>query len=847
MWRRTFQVVLVVFFIIAVVLTSVTVADHEHPRPTSDNYSSSNGRAAVATQERTFFPILGVPNRIKAGHLTKGHGGAPKPSAQVGYPAPRPPRPPIHSYGPPNKPSTGYPGSNHQVQEVYITYPPTAGSASYPSGNYGPTTSVYPVTASLPSQGYLPSASLPPKPLYERPPVSYPSPNYEPPAISYPQPPPINPDYSAPSKPSPAYPGGSYAPAPSHPAATGTGSYAPTPNYPAGGSYNPPLASSYPSSGSYAPATSYPASTGSSSYNPSPASSYPSGGGSYAPATSYPAASGGGTYRPPPLPSYPGTSGSYHPPSSHPGPSYAPVFVFIPKPGAFPNAVPAQKPVYQPSYPPVRPPPLRPQNQQQYYPAPIKPPHKPSGSYPAAKPPSTSYGLPKAQPITTSNSAYRTDRFNNNDAASKVVLQKQKPQITYQSISSSNWPPPTVVPAPSSISNQNTLFQRGNAPDTIKNTQFSKQIPSTQTGSSSLFNRTNLLLGAESIETPSVAVLPANINPSLPFFREELLNRRPVRPNFQNDCGGSWIILDGPTGGKLIDPTEIQIEPISSFDSPTGRFPNNDIKNWNDRPDDSFVTFPPGFNDVPKSTLRPDLEFLIFSTTPSPSDINDNTLVSTTGWRKPTPSSILSNRPAQSETVTPLFNSQVVSNGFVIRNTANRPFHTLTSTENSIIFSSFITNESDGSSSNQLDNPTPLSVNTADTEISIAKSVGQNKKNRTAEEIQQLFDGETTNSIIRLLREANLKAISALMDQAEIATLIQDQGCWGFFLVFFFFFIFFLLSSSLFSSYTLLFVQTTLANDFKTIFLFHRFSNDERGNDEKITRCLRQATQLSIR
>lgn len=822
--------------IIQVVLLQRVKTDLQYS-PSASSFGYMNGAGVATADQRSIFPVLAAPNKVRPGHHTKGYGGAPKP-VQAGYPAARPPyRPPSQSYGPPSKPIAGYPASNQQhTQDVHITYPPAPASSNYPSSNYGPTTTVYPAPASLPSQGYLPPPSLPPKPIYDGA-VSPPNQNYETPATSYPLPPPVKPDDSAvyhPSSnyppiqqpsypaasggypsykpsPSPTYPasvstgsyvptsypatsgGGSYSPAPSYPTPSGGGSYSPAPSYPGpsgGGSYSP--APSYPASsasGSYGPSASYPATPAGGSYTPSPSYPAASSVGSQAPSSGYPASSG--SYKP--SPSYPASSGSYYPASKPVGSYSAPVFIFIPKPGHF-NAAPASKPVnYPASYPSVKPPSP---NQQQYYPAPVKPykpsgtypapvkPYKPSGTYPAAKPPNTSYGVPKAQPIyTNSNGAYRTDHLvANSDVPIHSAINHQEQQqsrpVPVPSILSFDWS------LPASSSNPST-FQRGNAPPTRPDPTSSHlhrplASPSIELFGSSQINGSAWPVGAESIEISSISVSP---NPQLvakPIFRGEF-PRQHVTPNFQNDCGGSWVILDKPTGAKAtdnIDPTQIQIEPLTPPGFPSGRFKNIQNHNLGQVDDGSFITLPPGFNELPPRdpvTERQELEILVFSTTPQP---NDDPLSSTTAWRKPSSPSFTASKPILFDS-TPLDTEQVVSNGFAIRQTARRPLKTVTSTENSVVFSSVVPSEDN---SNLLDSPSPFLADVSGIDIKISKNVGQ--KGKTVSEEQQAID-EPSNSVIRLLREANLRAVSALMDQADIAALVQDKGCFVLFSIIF--------------------------------------------------------------
>ena len=694
----------------------------------------SNTYGTSPVEPRLFFPVLATP---RSGYGLHFKGYRPSKAPPIGYPAARPPlspyRPqplqpskptkPSHTYGLP-KP-TGYPVSSnyHHHQEVYITYPPGT-SASYPqatdnnkpSGFYGSGSSPnYQSTTATIGTGasYISSqpTSPPSKPNYEIPLPIIPNPSYVTNKPNY---------VSTASNPYPS-------PNPTNPLSIGQTNY---PGYPAspinsgGGSYNPLLTSGY-------PATSLGTETPLKPHYPVPSSS------------SYP--------------SYPASSGGSYPASSLVGASHLPVFVFIPKPGYF-NVDHNSKPsnYHEPSgsslsqyYPTTRPPiaPIP-----QYYP-PAKPtkPLKPVGVYPAAKPPSTAYGLPKPQRPTqqyyspSQSGAYGAGNLRPNHHQNSPTSTRTRTEITLNDQTSNSYKnsddlltrnPSNVqhLPAdstgtdrrPNLLASQThpSVFQRGNLFQRPLNSQSSHSavtndfislpetsIPLESAGQSQFEIPKNQnqswTIGAESSQIVSITEYPYNAVNNLPSYQDNF--RLPVHSSYRkaplNDCGGSWVVLQQPAGG-FVDPSQVQIEPIYP-QSENSHGLNSKLNDQLFRsPKDVAVSFSPfssGINEhfvsgsIPNnSNVDPPYipDFLIFSTTPNPELLSTTEVPPDVGeWRKP--NSLISSFsffpsrsiPADRTTVSSVTDQLTFSSGITITNPNDTSNQALTSTENSIILS----------------------------------------------------------------------------------------------------------------------------------------------------------------
>ena len=632
------------------------------------------------------------------------------------YSAPRPrPGLPTKGYGPPKGPPISYPAAR-PPQPVYRPKP------NRPQQAYGPPKPVgYPASSNQQNidEVYI---TYPPATA-----VSYPqtASHNNNPGGSYG---PVQAGYPSTAS---AASGAGYLPPPS----TSKPNYGlpisfPNPNYetPTSGYVSPPVTNK-----PYATTPSY--STGQTSYPGYPASQS-SGGGSYN--SGYP--SSAGSYKPP-TPSYPSSSGgSYHQGST------APVFVFIPKPGYFnsgQSGYQQQKPGnYRPSgtYPAARPP------QTQYYPAPQKP-LKPSGVYPPAKAPSTAYGAPKPQRPAYAGTSYRTDIHSNYNEKDDFSKTRQPFEIQQEAVSK---------PTKFSASSQPNLFQRGNSLSAAaQNDRGNRSWP----------------IGADSSQIVTITELPSIDLSNLPSNK-----KIPTK----NDCGGSWVVLEHPVGG-YVDPTKVQIEPIfPPFEnSIVGGFrPNGQLFRSPEGPGASFVTFPPGINGLTATEAsnigQPDLlhNVFIFSTTPipKPEEISDGS------WRKPNslgpgPPFFFSRPVSSDEIKVPSETDQTIfSNGIAVSN-PDASIHT--STGNSLIFSVNTLRNTKGNKG-----PSPFLANvspiTLGEEKIASSSVGDN---------DVLFDGQSNSSsaddadrLIRLLRSANLRALAALISQADIGALFQDKG-----------------------------------------------------------------------
>ncbi|XP_032777314.2 uncharacterized protein LOC116916210 isoform X3 [Daphnia magna] len=787
--------------------TNPVFASQHNPPNTTDSLTSdpfkpnrlkkrwSKDYGTSQAERRTFYPFKAVP-RPQPNNGLPFKGYRPPKAPHIGYPVARPPyqpqpnRPtqPPHSYGVP-KP-TGYPASNYHQQEIYITYPP-ATTVRYPQttgnsnlgGSYGPVITPSYVTATPETNtGYRPpkptAPYVPSKPIYEVP-TSYPNPSY----VTN------KPDYYLPSTTQIPY----ITPNPSYPLPLDQGVY---PGYPVspngGGSYNP--GPGYPS----------PSLETSDSHKPHypvpPSSGYPS----------YPASSGG----------------SYH--GSAPVGSPPPIFVFIPKPGYYNTQHSNSKPgnYHKPSgtYPVHYHSTPRPSGipNGQYYPAPVPIKHpKPVGVYPPAKAPSTAYGLPKPQRPTqqyptsfySGKTGAGTSAPNYNSASYAVenqlniqpsydnnkggILATQLYQSTTPSISQS------VTPAQPNVFQRGNISQRpANSPATYSTVVHDFIALPDQSGESQLnsFNKQNKswIFGAESSLVLAVTELPDIIG-NLPYYQDEFrvpfqsINKRPIK----NDCGGSWVVLNQPPA-KYVDPTQVQVEPIylpvqeaamdgfhSNFNGPFFRSPKE--------ADDPIPT--PRVNEL--SVVDPNTsnayesyvpDFLIFATTPY-TELSSTTGTTERIWRKPnglvSSVSFFPSPSIQDDLITASEQRSSSSGITVVIPESTDPVKTLTSTENSVILSLNANNlqdddsdEIDESEQGKRNSPSPFlaavfsSVNKENDDDDSDSVVNETTDNNLGTNANSSV---TEDSLIRHLRSANLRVLSSLINQAEIASLFQDQ------------------------------------------------------------------------
>ncbi|XP_046643848.1 uncharacterized protein LOC124329003 isoform X2 [Daphnia pulicaria] len=767
--------------------TSTLVSDPRNQIRFKRRWSNTYGTSRV--EPRLFFPTFATPRPPpNYGLHFKGYN---QPKAPIGYPVARPPLPsyspqpnrpaqPSHTYGVP-KP-TGYPASSnyhhHNHQEVYFTYPPATSvgypqTTSTPVGSYG---SGYP-------SGYQ-STPPPNKPNYE---VTLPTPN---------------PSYYVTTKPI------HYVTTPSTPYPS------PKPTYPV-----PIGPTNYPG---------YPASNGGGSYNPPPSSGYPSPGPVVAPSKpiNYPVHSSSS------YPSYPASSGGSYPISSSAGASHLPIFVFIPKPGYFHgdhNSKPGNyhKPTgtSPPHYYPATNPPVV----TQYYP-PAKPvkPVKPVGVYPSAKPPSTAYGLPKPQQRPTQpyypssqSGSYGTENVrpsypNNSPTGTSNQVSNYK--------SNEDLRPPTRKPfdvenhlsaeyrpnSQQTAQAQPSVFQRGNIfPRPVNSLQPAISsdfisLPDTIQLESAVGGNQNQswTIGAASSQVVSVTEHPrAAFNNLVPSYQDEF--RIPFQSNYPkppvNDCGGSWVVLQQPTGG-FADPTQVQIEPIRPQFENSHRFhfkSNDQLFRSPSEVGVSVEHFSSGINEpfVPESisnTNEPYTpDFLIFSTTPNPELVSTTEEVVDPGeWRKPNSlTSSFSFNPRESipSVDRAISSSGQFSSGITVIRPDDTTIPALTSTENSIILSLNAINLSDPQNvidlvTSEIKSPSPFLVDISSSDESDendskeAKSVSLTSGNNVVpRETSSTIEEEDSDRLSRHLRSANLRVISSLISQAGIASLFQDK------------------------------------------------------------------------
>lgn len=778
---------------------------------------------------RTFFSVLGAPRPHPNNGLPfKGY-RPPRPS-QVGYPVARPP---LHTYQPqPNRPTqpphtygvpkpTGYPASsNYHQQEIYITYPP-ATTALYPQttgnsnlgGYYGPVVTPGPaVTSTIAYRPPKPTVPLgPSKPIYEVP-ISYPNPSY----------PTNKPDYYIPS----TTPNPYATPIPQYPLPLDQGVY---PGYPvssggnSGGSYNPQPGSSYPSPSLGTTDSHKP-------HYPAPSVSYPS----------YPAPSGGSYHESAPVGSHlpvfvfipkPGyfnvqsnsKPGNYHKPSGSYPVNYQPT----PRPSGIPNG---PNPQYYPVPVPVKP--SKPTGV--YLPA-----KAPSTAYGLPKPQrptqqyqTSSYAGKTGNGIYLPNhnsalaaTGYRNDnQFQvqsaiNNDKGGSLTRQPSDSQVQengYQLATSSISQSKPLQPA------QPSVFQRGNVIQRPADSQatysavindfialpgadgpFFTNIGQPQ---SNIFNNQNKsgLINAESSHLVTVTELPNTIG-NLPYYRDDFrvpfqsINKRPI----QNDCGGSWVVLGQPTS-EFVDPTQVQVEPI--YPSAEEYFSSGFHSNFNGQffrgpkgADESLETIPPRINELSiadpntSNAYKPYVpDFLIFSTTPYPK-LSTTTATAKRLWRRPNSlASPFSFHPSPLVSTDPITASEqrTSSSGItVIIPEFTDSVKTLTSTENSVILSLNAKNlHNDNNVDSDEIQPEQEKVKNWSPFLAAVSSAFNNENDD--QEAENFVTSEATgnnleigvnssvteDTLIRHLRSANLRVLSSLISQAEIASLFQDKG-----------------------------------------------------------------------
>jgi hypothetical protein len=310
-------------------------------------------------------------------------------------------------------------------------------------------------------------------------------------------------------------------------------------------------------------------------------------------------------------------------------------------------------------------------------------------------------------------------------------------------------------------------------------------------------------IGAASSQVVSVTEHPrAAFNNLVPSYQDEF--RIPFQSNYPkppvNDCGGSWVVLQQPTGG-FADPTQVQIEPIRPQFENSHRFhlkSNDQLFRSPSEVGVSFEPFPSGINEpfVPESisnTNEPYTpDFLIFSTTPNPELVSTTEEVVDPGeWRKPNSlTSSFSFNPRESipSVDRAISSSGQFSSGITVIRPDDTTIPALTSTENSIILSLNAINLSDPQNvidlvTSEIKSPSPFLVDISSSDESDendskeAKSVSLTSGNNVVpRETSSTIEEEDSDRLSRHLRSANLRVISSLISQAGIASLFQDKG-----------------------------------------------------------------------
>jgi hypothetical protein len=305
------------------------------------------------------------------------------------------------------------------------------------------------------------------------------------------------------------------------------------------------------------------------------------------------------------------------------------------------------------------------------------------------------------------------------------------------------------------------------------------------------------VIGAESSQIVSVTEYPSVNAPS---YQDEF--RVPIHSSYRkaplNDCGGSWVVLQHPTG-KFVDPTQVQIEQIY----PQSENSNQLNLKLNDQlfrsPNEAGISYAPlssGINEsihwVPGSLPNDDdvnkpyiPDYLIFATTPNPELVSTTEVTDDTGeWKKPnsliSSFSFVPSRTVPADRTTPPSATGLSNfrNGITITSLDDA-----SSAENStVIFSADAIHLRDPKNSfdfedSEIKNPSPflIDISSDENDSKEAKSLSLVSDNNVATR-ENLSSIEETDKLSRNLRSANLRTISSLINRAEIASLFHDKG-----------------------------------------------------------------------
>ena len=816
---------------------SPNVNDHNvKKRLTSSGYETRmESRSFFPVLARPQRPSYGLPSKGYGPPKAPPIGyPAARPPVYRPQPVYRPTQPP-HTYGPPKKP-TGYPASSHNVQEIYITYPPATISSG---SNYGQSTgnnngASGAIPSGYPSGPSKPNYEIPvsfPNPNYETPtyPAFYPvgpsKPDYVPPVTPNPIYPSSTPCYHANN---PAYPSPVSQPNyPTYPANPSYPSPAVSPTYP---SVQPILPNkpvpAYPSP-IVQPA--YPSNSGSSYGSGNTGSSPPvfvfipkpgyfNSGTGYKPAVYQKPTN---TY-PAPVPYYP----TARPPQVTNTQQYypAPQPVKPPKPsGVYPAAKPPSTAYGAPKsatsdhqY----------QNQEFNY-------YGPNSAINEI--PRPIYSDQTGTSYRTDKKVNTPSDYKSNTDYTKIQtvhafqsapqLQLARPLQPNELI---RFP---VSAQPNSFQRGNNLQQRPADSQSVHSSLINDYAPVSpifknlgEVGNLPVGNpNQSWPIGEESNQISTIKELASNLD-DLTLFRDDFRSSLQDRPK-KNDCGGSWVVLERPVG-SFVDPSQVQVESIlPGFPSTLSEDNFNQLLNGQlfrspDGQGVSFITLPSKFSDqtlasqninpsVNKKLNFPDL--LIFSTTPN-SDSNSIQIpdsVAEESWKKPSkvsssslpfiPSRLIGVKDFTSPLPSDL--SQLLTKEIKVKNPGiSNSIQTLSSTENSIILSLNGINKPRGNENGlelqsverspspflvDVGNPVIISGNDGDsseeetTIFSSSSLIAEKDLNDDTDPENRITNTTSANDaerLIRLLRSANLRTLSSLIDQAGIAVLFQDKG-----------------------------------------------------------------------
>ena len=412
------------------------------------------------------------------------------------------------------------------------------------------------------------------------------------------------------------------------------------------------------------------------------------------------------------------------------------------------------------------------------------------------------------QTVHNSNSPSRWNL--NKNFISDTSVQQSTVQSSFITTQETNW----TNPLRQSAKAQPNSFQRGsNVPHRPDEIPIDRQKQ----------NNSSELLKSNPNSFTSVELLPSAsfLSQRNPWFNQ-------IKGS-TNDCGGPWMVLEGPS----IEANKVQsVKPYfprpSNTIFPYGRLTNDVLNKEKTQVQDSvnvffqsqgdfasgqqssFITFPPGFNELPESDSANEAfksnHFLIFSTTPAYSDFNPTTSPPAVQWKKPniistsTVNTFSTGQQIVDNQLDPV--GQLISNGFIVKNPADlsESIQSIASTENSVIISfknndnkdppSIISVQEDSSTQSNASKLFPNDFRSPSPFLSDINGINVNNRHKEIDAnfnfvIEEIIpphitvsekETQSKGNLLRQLRAANLRAITSLIEQADIVSLLQDKG-----------------------------------------------------------------------